>query len=146
MADAVPAAPVRAAPEDDFRRALPRRNTGPVPVTGINSALRNRAKRPIDWSAAAESTAAPPATPVPDPGVEVTASGFRVRQRKGPAITMPSVTLADNSPPPDPGPTPAQAADRARSTLSAFMGGVDRGRREVGREDGDGDGRDDGHG
>jgi hypothetical protein len=75
--------------------------------------------------------AAPPVpvgagTPVPEvPATEITASGFRVRDRKtaaAPARPKPAPVAAA---------VPARSAEDARSTMSSFMTGVSQGRSDV---------------
>jgi hypothetical protein len=59
------------------------------------------------------------------PATEITASGFRVRDRKtaAPAASRPVPVVAAA--------VPARSAEDARSTMSSFMNGVGQGRSDV---------------
>jgi signal transduction histidine kinase len=110
--------------------------SSPGPLTG--AARFGRSKRPADWfeSDGDDGGNAAEAEPVAPPvEVEVTSSGFRVRQKPGPAVSPPArlrpAAVRSPEPAPVPVPTSGQTAERARSTLTNFMSGVNRGRREV---------------
>jgi hypothetical protein len=118
---------------EGFSRRISRVPPGAgVPRHGSGSSGPGRAKRPSDWAGPDEPGLRGPNAEAGDgAGVEVTASGFRVRERKAPAIASPTWPSTPKPPPPAWVPPAPAAAEQARSTLSSFMTGVNRGRQDT---------------